>query len=223
MVSTQQWYVGPGQQPVVVLDKGYDQGRRIELFVDGSSGRSDGYRLFEISHFIGDTRLLARRRVREQLPLRPTAPCSNGSAGARRSFSMAGAATPTSISTSGWRSRRARTTVTILGEGSFHQVHGGTTTNDGARTIRTAEIWHRTAATTTSCGAGRSGAPPRRSTTSAAWTVPGELAAHAPAPAAHRLARSRGQRAIAAPTVVPASPEPSARRPDLRHGRDLLA
>ena len=52
VVATQQWYVGPGQQPVVV-DKGYDQGREDELF-STISWPSDGYRLFEISHFIGD-------------------------------------------------------------------------------------------------------------------------------------------------------------------------
>ena len=39
------------------------------------------------------------------------------------------AATPTSTSTSGWRRRPTCRSSTILGEGSFHQMHGGTTTN----------------------------------------------------------------------------------------------
>ena len=67
IVATQQWYVGPGQQGDA-MDDGYDQAlrgpavRRIEW-------PSDGYRLFEIGHFIGDRDWLDGG-VGEQLPVR---------------------------------------------------------------------------------------------------------------------------------------------------------
>ena len=52
VVATQQWYVGPGQQPLMV-DRGYDQDYEDELF-RRIAWPDEGYRLFEISHFIGD-------------------------------------------------------------------------------------------------------------------------------------------------------------------------
>ena len=116
---------GPGQQPDAMHD-GYDQAYEDELF-EQIEWPLDGYRLFEIGHFIGDRdwfdgvwesncmfvprtlleqvggfdeQLLdARRRLRQPRALRAA------------------------------RRRARRHVVTILGEGSFHQVHGGTTTN----------------------------------------------------------------------------------------------
>ena len=52
IMVTQQWYVGPGQQPDAML-AGYDQAYEDELFAD-IEWPQDGYRLFEIGHFIGD-------------------------------------------------------------------------------------------------------------------------------------------------------------------------
>ena len=52
VVATQQWYVGPGQQPDVV-SQGYDQAYEDRLF-EGIAWPNDGYRLFDIGHFIGD-------------------------------------------------------------------------------------------------------------------------------------------------------------------------
>ena len=72
---------------------------------------------------------LVRRRVGEQLHLRPAHAARAGRARSTRASRCPAAATPTSSSTSARRPRRASTVVTILGEGSFHQVHGGTTTN----------------------------------------------------------------------------------------------
>ena len=52
IVVTQQWYVGPGQQPDAMLS-GYDQAYEDELFRE-IEWPLDGYRLFDIGHFIGD-------------------------------------------------------------------------------------------------------------------------------------------------------------------------
>ncbi len=52
VVATQQWYVGPGQQGDA-QQAGYDQRVEDRLF-DGIDWPVDGYRLFEIGHFIGD-------------------------------------------------------------------------------------------------------------------------------------------------------------------------
>ncbi len=137
VVATQQWYVGPGQQPVVV-DKGYDQKREDELFT-GINWPSDGYRLFEISHFIGDRDwfdgvlesncLFVPRSLLEQV------------GGFDDSFSMPGGGYANLDLWERLGSQPDVTTVTILGEGSFHQVHGGTTTNDGAHDDRRSKIF----------------------------------------------------------------------------------
>src|SRR5690606_30242918 len=52
VVSTQQWYVGPGQQGESMFE-GYDQTVEDRLF-DNIEWPVDGYRLFDISHFIGE-------------------------------------------------------------------------------------------------------------------------------------------------------------------------
>ena len=153
VVATQQWYVGPGQQ-------GDADARRLRpgRTRTGCSSEigwpADGYRLFEIGHFIGDRDwfdglwesnclfvpreparaggrlrrelLDARRRLHQPRPLRA----------ARR------------------RPRTSRC-VTILGEGSFHQVHGGTTTNQPTSTSARAAHRLLRASTTRRCGAGR--------------------------------------------------------------------
>src|SRR5262249_49917681 len=51
IVATQQWYVGPGQQPDAML-AGYDQEAEDRLF-ERIEWPTDGYRLFDIGHFIG--------------------------------------------------------------------------------------------------------------------------------------------------------------------------
>ena len=52
VVATQQWYVGPGQQGDA-QQAGYDQRVEDRLF-DAIDWPVDGYRLFEIGHFIGE-------------------------------------------------------------------------------------------------------------------------------------------------------------------------
>ncbi|HEX5095527.1 MAG TPA: TylF/MycF/NovP-related O-methyltransferase, partial [Acidimicrobiia bacterium] len=133
VVVTQQWYVGPGQQGDE-MRTGYDQAFEDKLF-DRIGWPSDGYRLFEIGHFIGDRDWLdglwesncifATRALLDQVGVFDEAFSVAGGEYANLDFYERLVANP-------------RTTmVSILGEGSFHQVHGGTTTNqldtDGRR------------------------------------------------------------------------------------------
>jgi cephalosporin hydroxylase len=125
LVATQQWYVGPGQQPDMMID-GYDQTMEDRLF-EGISWPDDGYRLFEVGHFIGgrdwfdglweSNCVFVPRKLLEQV------------GGFDDTFAMAGAG----YANLDMYERLAATpgvkVATILGEGSFHQLHGGTTTN----------------------------------------------------------------------------------------------
>jgi cephalosporin hydroxylase len=125
VVATQQWYIGPGQQPDVV-PAGYDQTYEDELF-RRIEWPSDGYGLFRIGHFIGERDwldgllesncLFVPRALLEQV------------GGFDDSFSMPGAGYANLELWERLGSSPDVTVVTILGEGSFHQVHGGTTTN----------------------------------------------------------------------------------------------
>lgn len=125
IVVTQQWYVGPGQQPDA-MNTGYDQKYEDELFRE-IEWPLDGYRLFDIGHFIGDRDwfdglwesncIFVPRKLLEQY-------------GAfDESFSMPGGGYANLELYERLGSTPDVNVVTILGEGSFHQVHGGTTTN----------------------------------------------------------------------------------------------
>jgi cephalosporin hydroxylase len=136
IVVTQQWYVGPGQQPDAMLD-GYDQAYEDGLFrhIDWPA---DGYRLFDIGHFIGERDWLdglwesncifVPRAVLEQYGAFDERFTVAGGGYANLEFyERMGAASNVHI-------------VTMLGEGSFHQVHGGTTTNVADPSERRATI-----------------------------------------------------------------------------------
>jgi cephalosporin hydroxylase len=125
IVVTQQWYVGPGQQPDA-MNAGYDQTYEDELFRE-IEWPLDGYRLFDIGHFIGDRDwfdglwesncIFVPRKLLEQY-------------GAfDESFSMPGGGYANLELYERLGATPDVNVVTILGEGSFHQVHGGTTTN----------------------------------------------------------------------------------------------
>jgi cephalosporin hydroxylase len=126
IVATQQWYVGPGQQGEA-MDDGYDQAYEDRLF-----GRiqwpSNGYRLFEIGHFVGERDWLdgvwesncmfVRRTQLEQV------------GGFEERFTVPGGGYANLELYERLGSSPDVTVCSILGEGSFHQVHGGTTTNE---------------------------------------------------------------------------------------------
>ncbi len=126
IIATQQWYVGPGQQGDALLS-GYDQAFEDRLF-DEIEWPTDGYGLFDIGHFIGDRDwfdgvwesncMFVPRRLLDQL------------GGFDESFSMPGGGYANLEFYERLGSSPDVTVATIIGEGSFHQVHGGTTTNE---------------------------------------------------------------------------------------------
>ena len=125
IVVTQQWYVGPGQQPDA-MQTGYDEAYEDELFRQ-IEWPLDGYRLFDIGHFIGDRDwfdglwesncIFVPRKLLEQYgAFDESFEMAGGGYANLELYERLGAAPDVNV-------------VTILGEGSFHQVHGGTTTN----------------------------------------------------------------------------------------------
>jgi len=125
VVTTRQWYVGPGQQPQA-LARGYDRAIEDRLF-EQIGWPVDGYRLFEIGHFIGDRDwfdgivesncIFVPRRLLEQV------------GGMDEAFSMPGGGFVNLDFFERMVGSPDVNRVDILGEGSFHQLHGGTTTN----------------------------------------------------------------------------------------------
>ena len=125
IVVTQQWYLGPGQQPDVMLS-GYDRAYEDRV-LEQIEWPVDGYRLFEAGHFIGDRDWLdglwesncifVPRSLLEQAGGFDESFATPGGGYANLDFYERFGATP------------GVNVVTILGEGSFHQIHGGTTTN----------------------------------------------------------------------------------------------
>jgi cephalosporin hydroxylase len=125
LVTTHQWYLGPGQQGEA-MDAGYDTEYENRLF-EQIQWPADGYRLFEIGNFIGDRDwfdglwesncLFAPRALLEQVGALDETFSMPGGGYANLDLFERLAASP------------EITVVGMLGEASFHQLHGGTTTN----------------------------------------------------------------------------------------------
>jgi cephalosporin hydroxylase len=136
VVATQLWYVGPGQQNESAR-LGYDQAREDKLFKQ-IQWPVDGYRLFDIGHFVGQRDWLdslwesncifVPRALLEQLGSFDESFEMPGGGYANLDFFERVASSP------------GVTLVSILGEGSFHQFHGGTTTNQHDPAERRASI-----------------------------------------------------------------------------------
>ena len=125
IVATQQWYVGPGQQGEA-MDDGYDQAYEDRLF-ERIKWPVNGYRLFEIGHFVGDRDWLDG--VWESNCMFVTRAQLEQVGGFEERFSMAGGGYANLELYERLGSSPDVSVCTILGEASFHQVHGGTTTN----------------------------------------------------------------------------------------------
>src|SRR5262249_53795328 len=125
LVVTQQWYLGPGQQGDTV-EKGYTTEIEDRLF-DAIEWPVDGYRLFDIGHFIGERDWL-RGRWESNCIVGPRALLEQVGA-FDESFSMPGGGFANLELYERLGASPDVTVTTMLGEGSFHQVHGGTTTN----------------------------------------------------------------------------------------------
>ena len=125
VVATQPWYLGPGQQSET-MTTGYDQDHEDRL-LEAIGWPDDGYRLFEIGHFASDRDwfdgmwesncIFVPRAVLEQV------------GGFDESFTMPGGGYANLEFYERVGASPGVTLATILGEASFHQVHGGTTTN----------------------------------------------------------------------------------------------
>jgi cephalosporin hydroxylase/GT2 family glycosyltransferase len=125
VVAAQQWYVGPGQQGDAG-QAGYDQRVEDRLFT-AIEWPVDGYRLFEIGHFIGERDwfdgivesncLFVPRKLLEQV------------GGFDERFAMPGGGYANLDLLERLALSPGITVASILGEGTFHQFHGGTTTN----------------------------------------------------------------------------------------------
>jgi cephalosporin hydroxylase/glycosyltransferase involved in cell wall biosynthesis len=125
IAMTQIFYVGPGEQPDAVRD-GYNQAFEDQLF-RRIEWPLDGYRLFDIAHFAGDRDwfdglwesncIFVPRGLLKQYGAFDERFAVPGGGYANLEFYERMARTP------------GVNVVTMLGEGSFHQVHGGTTTN----------------------------------------------------------------------------------------------
>lgn len=120
------------------MDDGYDQDHEDRLFASIDWPRA-GYRLFEISHFIGDRDWLdglwesncifVSRDLLEQV------------GGFDETFSVPGGGYANLELYERLGSAPGVTVATILGEGSFHQVHGGDTTNQVDPAARRAKVY----------------------------------------------------------------------------------
>ena len=136
IVATQAWYVGPGQQGDI-MRAGYDQVVEDALF-EQIGWPTDGYRLFEVGHFVGDRDwfdglwesncLFVPRSLLGQVGAFDEAFIMPGGGYCNLDLYERLASTP-----------EVRV-VTILGEGSFHQLHGGTTTNQADPVERRARV-----------------------------------------------------------------------------------
>jgi cephalosporin hydroxylase len=125
IVATQQWYIGPGQQSDAI-DNGYDRAYEDRLF-DRIEWPSNGYRLFEIGHFVGDRDWLDG--VWESNCLFVTRAQLEQAGGFEERFSLPGGGYANLELYERLGSSPDVTVCSIIGEGSFHQSHGGTTTN----------------------------------------------------------------------------------------------
>jgi cephalosporin hydroxylase len=125
VVATQQWYVGPGDQGDAVAD-GYGQKTEDELF-GRISWPANGYRLFDIGHFIGERDWLDG--MWESNCLFVTREFLEQAGGFDERFDEPGGGYANLDLYERATVAQDINLVTILGEGSFHQVHGGTTTN----------------------------------------------------------------------------------------------
>jgi cephalosporin hydroxylase len=132
VVAVQHWYVGPGQQGDA-QQAGYDQEIEDRLF-SGISWPTDGYRLFEIGHFIGDRDwfdgitesncLFVPRHLLEQVGAFDD------------SFDMAGGGYANLELFERLHAHPGVNPTSLLGEATFHQFHGGTTTNVADEAVR---------------------------------------------------------------------------------------
>lgn len=127
LVATLAWHLGPDLQ-FRSIERGYDRRREDEL-LDSIDWKQNGYRLFEISSLAGSSRpgfflpiaesnaFFLRRKMFEQLGGYDERFQASGGGLVNLDFYRRAAESP------------EVTVVHLLGEGTFHQIHGGVSTN----------------------------------------------------------------------------------------------
>jgi len=132
LVALRYFYLGPGDQPDTVT-RGYDRARedRLLRLIDWPR---DGYRLFEIGAALrgASTSVSWLNRLFESNCLTLRRDCVDALGGMDEAFDLPGGGF---VNPDFFRRACALEgveLVQLLGEGSFHQLHGGTTTNSAA-------------------------------------------------------------------------------------------
>ena len=126
VVATQPWFVGPGQQSTAMA-AGYDMEYEDRLF-DDIGWPTDGYRLFEVGHFVHDRDWLDRLWGESDCFFVPKAVVEQAGSFDER-FAMVGGGLANLDFYERIGSTPGVNIVMMLGEATFHQLHGGTTTN----------------------------------------------------------------------------------------------
>ncbi|MDZ7673806.1 MAG: hypothetical protein U5K30_01870 [Acidimicrobiales bacterium] len=119
--------MGPGQQGEA-MRVGYDEPIRGHASSTEIAWPNDGYRLFDIGHFVGRPRPGSTACGSRNCLFVPRQPAEQVG-GFDEAFSMAGGGYANLDLYERLTSSPGVRVVSILGEGSFHQLHGGTTTN----------------------------------------------------------------------------------------------
>ncbi|MEO0437593.1 MAG: glycosyltransferase [Pseudomonadota bacterium] len=129
LVAVRYFYLGPGDQPESVL-RGYSREIEDQLFAE-ISWPSDGYRLFEIGSALRgpseSVTWLNRMFESNCLTLRRDLAIALG--GMDERFNLIGGGFVNLDFFKRACDRADTQLVELIGEGSFHQIHGGTTTN----------------------------------------------------------------------------------------------
>ena len=127
VVAPRGWFVGPGQQAFTMTD-GYDQTVEDELFAS-IEWPNNGYRLFEIGEIIGTMRPGWFNAIKETNCLMVRKSIFESIGGACEAFDLPGGGFLNLDMLNQCCKLEDTNLVSIIGEGTFHQFHGGTITN----------------------------------------------------------------------------------------------
>ena len=134
MVAVRYFYLGPGDQPETTRE-GYDRAAEDRLLED-IAWPEDGYRLFEIGAALRGpaTGVTWLNRVFESNCLGIRRELARTLGGMDEAFDLPGGGFVNLDFFKRACERDGASLVELIGEGSFHQVHGGTTTNSDTAT-----------------------------------------------------------------------------------------
>jgi len=126
VVATLAWHLGPAMQNISMLE-GYDQAAEDRL-LESVDWRSDGYELFRIASLAGSSAGGWFRPISESNFLTVTRTAWNRLGGLDERFRSLGGGF---VNLDFYREacERSGQLVLLLGEGTFHQFHGGVATN----------------------------------------------------------------------------------------------